>query len=84
MNILSSKYRNDITPAQLTADTECRFIFAESGEAVLKTGATDLILSGKRGLLRFLKFYIAITTNHMNFFGCPDNAAAHGANIFSG
>lgn len=51
MKVLSSEHKNDTTPSQLVSAFDYRIIYVKSGEAVLKIGNTDFILSGNQLLL---------------------------------
>jgi hypothetical protein len=46
MQVLSSSQKKDITPSQLLPESMFDFIYAKDGEAVIKSGDTDFILSG--------------------------------------
>ena len=51
MQVLSSSQKKDITPSQLLPESMFDFIYAKDGEAVIKSGDTDFILSGGQMLI---------------------------------
>ena len=51
MQVLSSSQKKDITPSQLLPESVFDFIYAKGGEAVIKSGDTDFILSGGQMLI---------------------------------
>ena len=51
MQVLSSSQKKDITPSQLLPQSMFDFIYAKDGEAVIKSGDTDFILSGGQMLI---------------------------------
>ena len=51
MQVLSSSQKKDITPSQLLPESVFDFIYAKDGEAVIKSGDTDFILSGGQMLI---------------------------------